>query len=347
MPEPTVSAGYATAFMEFAASKGADEARLVELSGVRSADLFDQDNRIPFSRYVALVRVAKSLCNDPALALEFGAASDFRKFSVVGLIAHASATMMEALVQLNRYGRLVVEVEGLGGGPRFQHVQNDGELWLEDRRINPNEFPELTESTWSRFICHARRNFSHATFALAARVTHAEPAHRAAYDRLWKIPITFGSDCNALRIEPNWPSLKIESESRYVFGILSEHAEALLKKLESSTTTRGRVESLLMPILHTGDVSMEKIADKMGMSRQTLYRRLKAEGVSFEGLLDELRRTMALHYLSGKRVSVNEAAYLVGFSDPTAFSRAFKRWTGSSPRALRASTFETDQMGSP
>jgi AraC-like DNA-binding protein len=66
-----------------------------------------------------------------------------------------------------------------------------------------------------------------------------------------------------------------------------------------------------------------------------LYRRLKAEGVTFEKVLDALRHQLALHYLSGQKVSVNETAYLVGFSDPAAFSRAFKRWTGMRPREMR------------
>ena len=80
---------------------------------------------------------------------------------------------------------------------------------------------------------------------------------------------------------------------------------------------------------------METIAQRMGISRQTLFRRLKAEGVTFEKILDELRHRLALHYLSGKKASVNETGYLVGFSDPAAFSRAFKRWTGRSPSELR------------
>jgi AraC-like DNA-binding protein len=124
-------------------------------------------------------------------------------------------------------------------------------------------------------------------------------------------------------------------QPRYVFGILSEHADALLKALANSKSTRGRVESLLMPILHKGEVSMDAIAEKMGLSRQTLFRQLKAEGTNFEKVLDELRHQLALQYLRGKKVSVNETAYLVGFSEPAAFSRAFKRWTGVNPREMR------------
>ena len=80
---------------------------------------------------------------------------------------------------------------------------------------------------------------------------------------------------------------------------------------------------------------MDSLAKQMGLSRQTLFRKLKAEETTFEKVLDELRHALALHYLSGKKVSVNETAYLVGFSDPAAFSRAFKRWTGFSPRDAR------------
>ena len=93
-----------------------------------------------------------------------------------------------------------------------------------------------------------------------------------------------------------------------------------------------RVERLLTESLKDGDVSMETIAGKLGLSRQTLFRRLKSENVTFEKVLDDLRHRLALHYLNGGKKSVNQTAYLVGFSEPASFSRAFKRWTGSSPR---------------
>jgi AraC-like DNA-binding protein len=102
--------------------------------------------------------------------------------------------------------------------------------------------------------------------------------------------------------------------------------------LDAANTMRGRVESVLLPILHTSEPRIERIARRLGMSRQTLYRRLKAEHVSYARVLDELRRRMALHYLDERNASVNETAYLVGFSEPSALSRAFKRWTGTSPR---------------
>jgi AraC-like DNA-binding protein len=240
--------------------------------------------------------------------------------------------MVEAMVQLNRYGRLVVEFDG--PKERFSVVHRHGGLWGVDNRENPNDFPELTESTFARMICGPRR-FGVTQLAKAVHVTHKAPPYRAEYERIYGAPVTFEAEWNAVLMDERWMSHKIALQPRYVFGILSERADALLRSLENSKTARGRVESLLMPILHKGDAGMETIAEKMGVSRQTLFRQLKAEGTTFEKVLDGLRHQLALQYLKAKKVSVNETAYLLGFSEPAAFSRAFKRWTGVNPRHMR------------
>jgi len=97
---------------------------------------------------------------------------------------------------------------------------------------------------------------------------------------------------------------------------------------------REEVETRLEPLLASGEVGIERVARDLGCSRQTLYRRLKAEGVAYEQLLDGLRRRLALRFMR-EGLSVKDAAYRLGFSDPAAFSRAFKRWTGSSPSDMR------------
>ncbi|MGQ0534392.1 MAG: AraC family transcriptional regulator [Caulobacteraceae bacterium] len=338
MSEATVSAGLARSYFEFAVAKGANPAALAQRSGIDPVLLEDADNRVPFDKYVRLVRAGKDLTGDPALTLHFAEAVDMAEFSVVGLLANASETMMESFVQLNRYGQLVIEVD-IGApneskGGRFAYEFKETGAWLVDTRKNPNDFPELTESTFTRMITGPRR-FLPRQHVLEAHVTHPEPAHRAEYDRIWQCPITFNAPWNALRMDESLRMHRVRLQPRYVFGVLSAHADQLLKDLESSKTARGRVESLLMPILHTGDISMDTIAAKLGQSRQTLYRNLKEEGVTFEQVLDELRHKLAVHFLNSKKVSVNETAYLVGFSDPASFSRAFKRWTGISPREVR------------
>lgn len=335
MTERTVAASVARALLDYAVARGASADALADHAHVDRDDLLDHDNRLPFANYVALVRAAKELCNDPALTMHFAEAVDISEFSVVGLLSHASETMLESLTQLNRYGRLVVEVE-IRGEQRFVIERNGDQHWVVDTRANPNDFPELTESTFTRMICGPRR-FLAQPHILEVQVTHPAPAHRAEYDRIWRVPVTFGAKRNAMRIEPSIYTQRVQLQPRFVFGVLSAHADALLKELEKSKTTRGRVESLIIPVLHKGKVRADVIAARMGVSRQTVYRNLKTEGVTFEQVLDGLRHKLALRYLRSKEISVHETAYLVGFSDPAAFSRAFRRWTGTTPRKVRMS----------
>lgn len=284
--------------------------------------------------YIALVRAAKELSGDAAIALHYGEEVDLSEVSIAGLIMNASADMREAFTQMNRFGRLAVEVETEAGASRFKHVLENGELWLVDTRADPNAFHELTEVTFARQICGLRR-FLPRPFALEVHVTHPAPAYAGEYARVFGCPVVFDARWNAMRTDASLQSHKVALQPHYVFGVLSEKAEALVRELENSKSARGKVESQLMLVLHMGDVSMDAIATKLGVSRQTLFRRLKAEDVTFEKVLDELRHRLALSYLSGRKASVNETAYLVGFSDPAAFSRAFKRWTGKSPSEMR------------
>ena len=334
MSELTVAAGLARGLIDLAAAKGADAALLAARAGIDPAGLADQDARIPLARYVALMRAAKALTGDPALAIHYGESVDMSEFSAVGLLFRASPTLAEGLVQINRYGQLVIEVDTGAAEQRFQPVRKGGALWVVDTRRDPEPFPELTEATFARFVSMTRR-LGVTGIVKEMHVTHAAPAHAAEYARICEGPVRFGTEWNALRIDEALLSHPFADQPHYVFGILSEHAAALLKSLESTRTMRARVERLLMPVLHTGEAGIDRVAASLGLSRQTLFRRLRAEGTTFEHLLDELRRELALHYLRGGRVSVNETAYLVGFSDPAAFSRAFKRWTGRSPGAQR------------
>ncbi len=122
---------------------------------------------------------------------------------------------------------------------------------------------------------------------------------------------------------------------RMLFG---EMAKAARKRRTGrrEKSFRHRVERELEPLLADGPIRVEGIARALGCSRQTLYRRLKAEGLTFAALLDDLRRRQALTLIRDPARSVKAIGYRLGFSDPAAFSRAFKRWTGKSPQAFRA-----------
>lgn len=333
---PTIGAGYPRAMLEFALSKGADRRALLQRSGISEQNLSQQDNRVLVSNYVDLLKAAAELTGEPGIALQFGQAVRMQEISIVGLICEACETTSDVARQLNRYAALVVD-DGEEPATLMRGVSKDGGFWIEGPAEVFTNNPLITESEFARLIWNARVMFANSPefqrlrFPRVVHFRHEELAYRAEYERVFQAPIVFKSHWNAMQIDGEFLTLKQPPVNRYVFGVLSERAEALLESLRTSKTTRGQVERLLMPILHTGEASMGAVAAKLGMSRRTLHRRLKDEGATFEQVLDALRHKLALHFLSGKKVSVSDTAYLVGFSDPAAFSRAFKRWTGTSP----------------
>lgn len=338
MFEPTISAGFVRALIDLAAARGADREALMRRSGIAAEDLADQDRRLPLAGYAALMREAKAMTGDPALALHFGEAFDITELSIVGLMGQASDNYADAFGELGRYVRLAidVELEEEAQGQRMVIRRDEAGIWLVDMRKNPNDFPELTESSFARMAASSGRAKMAPTFLKAIHFTHPEPPYRSEYDRIFQVPLVFESKWNAVLVaDDSWMNMKPPAHSAYVLAILRERADALLADLDGAASTRFKVEKLLEPLLHTGEARMADAARKLGVSRATLFRRLKSEGTSFERVLDEVRHRLALAYVVERKLRVNEAAYLLGFSDPASFSRAFKRWTGKSPRAMR------------
>ena len=341
MANQTIGAGYPRALLEFAVSKGADRKTLLARSGLSTDELEHQDNMVGVEKYLALMQAGRELTNDPALAIHYGQAVRMQEISIVGLICEACETTADVGRQLNRYAALVVDDDRGEPATVMRGVMKDGGVWVEGPHDLFTQHPLIAECEFSRLVWNARVMFANSPefqkirWPRVVHFLHADQGYREEAERVFQAPVVYDAGWNAMQFDPEFLSLKQPPVNRYVFGVLSERADALLKELQSSKTTRGRVESLLMQTLHTGEASMDSVAEKLGLSRQTLYRQLKAEGATFEQVLDELRHKLALHFLAGKKVSVNETAYLVGFSDPAAFSRAFKRWTGANPSAVR------------
>ncbi len=334
MKQPTVSARLVEGLLSFAADNGAPRDALLADADIPSEAFEDPDGRVPIGDYQALMARAKAATGDPALALRWGEAVDMADVSIVGLIMNASRTMGEAFEQLQRFNRLALEVDTVGAAPRFVLQPERGALWMIDTRVEPNAFPEISEVSFARLVCGPRR-FLDKPHVLEVRFTHPEPSYRQEYDRIFQCPVHFSQSGNAMRLAPDIASWPVALQPAYVLPIISRHAEALLERIAEEPTVRAAVESRLVKDLPKGDFTAASVAADLGLSRQSLYRKLRAEGASFSQVVDDLRKEMAIDLLRDRRTSVAEAAYLLGFSDPASLSRAFKRWTGRSPRDVR------------
>lgn len=335
MKRATVSAGIIRSVSQFAAQKGVKLDQLLQSASISPTDLNDLDGRIPFSAYQALILEAIKETDDPAFLLKHSMDTRLESISVVGLIVGTSASFPDAMNQLNRYAKLMIEIDIMNGDKRFDVLVENTEFWIVDNRPNPNSFPPLTEAAFGRLIGEFRHSFPEMPFALKIEMTHAEPSHAAQVQDLMNCPISYGCARNALQIHPRWLTQPFDANQKYAFGIFTDKADELLAKLERQDSVRAQVEARIFPDIHKGNFSIDAIASELGMSRTTLYRRLKDEGTTFAELIDELRFQLASDYLSARKVSVNETAYLVGFSEASSFVRAFRRWTGKTPAEFR------------
>lgn len=337
MSQPTMAAGFAAAFLDYAVQRGAPRAPLLAAAGLAPDDLADQDARIPVAAYEALIGAAIAATGDTALLLRHTFESRLEAISVVGQIVHSARSLPHSIEQLNRYLRLMAEVTTLGARDRFELLREGDAVWIVDHLAVTGPGSLALEASFARFISEFRRSFPDTPFALELEVTYPPPPHAAEYPDLFRVPVRFEAARNALRIDPAWlgPDSEFEPGHAYSFGIFTRHADGLLDALGRSERLRDRIEAAILPELHKGSLSMDALARELGMSRQTLYRRLREEGVTFAEIHDDLRRRMALDYLAARKVSVNETAYLLGFSEASSFVRAFRRWTGQSPTRWR------------
>lgn len=338
MSDPQIAAGFVSALLDYAVTRGADRDGLLGAANLTDADLADQDNRVPVAAYQTVIGAGIAMTGDTALLLRHTLESKLETISVVGQIVHSSASLAHSIEQLNRYLRLMSDATVFPAGDRFELQQMNGEVWIVDHMpVAGSEDYIGMESSFARFISEFRRSFPDQTFEMEMEVTYAPPPHVAEYPELFRVPVRFNAERNALRIHPVWVSGDTEFEpgNEYAFGIFTRHADALMEELGHAQSLRAQIEAQLLPNLHEGTLSADKVARALGMSRQTLYRRLKEEGVTFAEIHDALRHRMAVDFLTARKVSVNETAYLLGFSEASSFVRAFKRWTGQSPTAYR------------
>lgn len=340
----SVAAGMVLGFVDHAAARGADRGYLLASAGLPDGEHIDPNRRVPLELYARVIGESKRLCDDPALAIDHAVSNGFDNLSVVGLIAYASPTIRQGIEQLNRFSRLMTDISVVGR-ERFTLSHKSDGIWLTDNRLNQPPFPECTETTFI-WLVRAARERGDSPFCTLAEVTHEDPGTRAAFEQALGAPVRFGAARNALRVSQAWLDYPINQYPDYAFGVFCAHADQLLAELDASRTVAGQVERLILPMLHTGKVTAEDVARRLNLSGQGLYRALRAEGTTFEELLAALRHRFAIGYLTEQRASLKEIAYLLGYSDVSAFSRAFKRREGVTPGAfMRAADLDMPAAG--
>ncbi|HTB89134.1 MAG TPA: AraC family transcriptional regulator [Steroidobacteraceae bacterium] len=170
---------------------------------------------------------------------------------------------------------------------------------------------------------------------LRTEFSYAEPAHSAEYRLMYSADLRFDRPHTLLAFEASYLDLPVVQNERSAKEFLRTAPESILLKYKNGSSLTARVRRRLRQFLPGTVPDFEQLADEMSMTPATMRRRLHEEGESYQSIKDQLRRDLAISYLSHSKRSVMDIALELGFSERSAFHRAFRKWTGASPGEFR------------
>lgn len=328
---PSVAASYAGCLLDVAADRGADRNRLLAAAGLCPADLEPSTRRLPVSRMLGLFDAAQVLAADDLIGLHMGQQVLPRTFSALGYAAMSCSVLGEAIAMIPRYESLVYD----GGSTTVRSEGNTLIISWCSGLAAAGEHRALNEVIVAGWLSFGRWITGSQAPMRAVRFRHPAPVACEEYRRFFGCPVQFGADENALCLDVDLLRLRLVYRDDELRRLMERQADSLLSQVQAHRTLSAIVIGKIQERLPRGAPQAEDIARQLGMSERTLRRRLRIEGHSFMGLLTRVRHELALHYLSQPRLSVLDIALLLGFSEQSAFSAAFRAWQGATPSAYR------------
>lgn len=311
---------------------GHNTARILAASGLPRATLEDADGRILHATMMRFWEVAVAVTGDEHLGLHLAEATPLEAFGVHTYAMLSSPTLREAYHRACRYQRLIHAVTDLV----FEEGDDEGVLRhaLPGGQSVPRQPAELLVMLWVRF---GRLILGRDWAPRLVCFAHAQPADVTEHQRIFRTAIHFASGRTAMHVPNDLLNVQNTQADQGLVGVLDDYAQRLLEQAPRRDTLSERVRLQLIGELKGGAPTAEGVARSLQVSVRTLHRALQMEGTTFSELLDQLRQEQAAVYLSAPHISISEVAFLLGFSELSAFYRAFKRWTGTTPAEYRAS----------
>jgi AraC-like DNA-binding protein len=332
--QPTIASGAFRKLTTAIQEAGRDPASVLTEVGVDPALVADQDARIPLDRLHALWEAVLAIvpgADGAMLGAERYSPGDY---GLVGFVAMNSPTLGEALRQAVRFLGLWTDDPGV-------ELREDGTLLVEYRTKFEDRLGVrfATEATHAEFLNAARLSTGQHIVPLEVRFEHIGPRDPAPHEAFFGCKVCFRADTTAMVFRQEDLALPLPKADAQLGEYLRSIAgQALAKRGGDDPSPLDRIRTLIAEELQRGVPGQEQVAKLLGMSERTLRRRLEEEGTSFREVLDETRAHLARSYVADQRIPLSEVAFLLGFSEPSAFHRAFKRWTGTTPSTFRAKT---------
>jgi AraC-like DNA-binding protein len=330
---PTATGAIARLAYTHARRGGVKIKSLLNSAGLTEQQIQDREFRFPVRRQIAFLNATAKALADDLLGFHLAQLPDLRELGMLYYVAASSETLGDALQRTSRYSSIANEGLALKcftqGAVRivFEYV---GVARHTDRHQMEFLMTVLTR------LC---RQLTGKPLA----PSHVRIAHRRNSDGFAELAaffgrnITFGAKADELTFIGEVKDMTLTGTDPYLNMLLVAQCErALSHRRVTHGPFRAAVENAIVPLLPHGKVRASQIAAKLGLSQRTSARRLAAEGATFTAILERLRKDLAVQYLSDPHLTISRIAWLLGYQEVSAFTHAYKRWSGNAPRIDRA-----------
>ena len=328
---PMISVKAATGLLDAITAAGAKADEVLRSAGVARATLADCDGYMPCASFARLLQESANLTKNERFGLHFGERFNPKDIGAVTYVILNSPTIEAALGNAERYLHLHNESAKV-----FHTIEGDRVYF---RQILP-DFGLTSLRQHNEYSVAVARNIMRIIAGsdwvpLETQFTHEAPRETSEHNRVFRCAVTFGCETNALVVERAFISRQVPSADPRLFPILKQYLEVGLAALPREDEFLSAVRKSLTQSMRDGNTKIGPLAKKLAVSPRVLQRRLEEYGTGFKALLDETRLRFATEYLRDPTHTLTEIAFLLGYSEVSAFNRAFKRWTGSTPREHR------------
>ena len=315
---------------QVAAQKGANAERLCRGLGFTLADLDDPALRISYRQAVAMIQRALKVLPDQGLGLCVGNQNVLGTLGLLGHVISLCKTLRDAFAVGERHQHTSGGIATSRIHEGAQQVMVDVECLLPFAEVQVF----AAEEFFASLMIYGRTLVGSEFKPLRMEFMHAPPAYAAEYQRLFGDDVRFGCLHNRMVLEAQWLDVPLPNHHalalRQALGLLELESAQLHRKMDLIQAVERAISRDLQ------GSQLEKVASDLNMSGRTLRRRLTEHGLTFEALLEQVRRARCMGLLGNPSLSIERITQEVGYSDVRSFRRAFKRWTGLSPSAFRS-----------
>lgn len=315
---------------ELISELGADPKPLLLQLGFEPGDFEDPDRLVSHLKFIRLLNAAAAATGCPHFGLMLSRTQDVATLGMLGMAMQKCPDLRTAMQTFKRYFYLHSQAASV-------ETSVSDSVFIGEYRTNlscQNSMKQLFDLSVGhglnifRFLCGPEVEPKGIYF------THDMPADVKPYKEVFKTALHFNADFNGLTYDVNIVKLPLRQHDDELHKVLIKHLQKLEQQHPNDIVSQ--VEQVIRQMLPTGNTSIDLIASCLSKSKRTLQNHLKASGASFQEILDRVRSDIASNYLAESNVSMTYLADMLGYSELSAFSRAFKRWFGIPPRSWKA-----------